>query len=157
MFLWLIVFALIALKLFISMIYCLHCVLIIPPSLPWLESSWKHICLRSTSMQQEMMATANLLEQMSNFTCKIRHSLQLNTCCCKTRSQGTEGIEVGDQGKEREIKSGSDEWGRGNQRGWMTVSIDEKRKRVRYVLQACAWTAVAVLALLAAFHVVVLL
>lgn len=59
-------------------------------------------------MQQEMMATANLLEQMPNFTCKIRHSLQLRSCC-KTRSQGTEGIQVGDQGKEREIKSGSDE------------------------------------------------
>jgi len=36
--------------------------------------------------------------------------------------------------------------------------VDEKRKRVRYVLQACARTAVAVLALLvAAFHAVVLL
>lgn len=41
----------------------------------------------------------------------------------------------------------------------MAVSIDEKRKRVRYVLQACAPTAVvpAVLALLAHVHVVVLL
>lgn len=34
-------------------------------------------------MQQEMTATANLLEQMSHFTWKIRHGLQLSTAAAK--------------------------------------------------------------------------
>lgn len=137
-----------------------HFVLFATASLPWLAGTFSETNppRETTSIQQEMTTTANLLEQMSHFTWKTRHSLQLSAAAVKPDHKEQKGQRWEIKGK-KEMKSGSDEWGRGNQKRWMTVSTDEKRKRVRYVLQACARTAVvpAVLALLVWFHVVVLL